>query len=471
MQSAKVLVIDLKQVSALGNSLKNILYASPDIQVQLPAEEITLKQLIAPCNSIIIDVVSVCHPDIIFVVSPLLQAQDMELASQAVLTQAPDIPVMIAAEVCEPGQMLSLLNSGAADIFTPPLQAQDICTRLRRILQPKSTEEKISQTLKEKMGLRQLIGESSAFMTEIKKIPLVAKCHAGVLISGETGTGKELCARAIHYLSPRAGNAFIPINCGAIPTDLVENELFGHVQGAFTHANNSKFGLIAEADKGSLFLDEIDCLTPAAQVKLLRFLQEKEYRQLGSTKINQVDVRVIAATSLNIAEAVRTGRIRQDLYYRLDVIPITLPALRERRDDIPLLSRHFLGKYCQELDKQVHLFHPQAIQKLLLHDWPGNVRELEYVIERAVLFCEGMTIKPDDIIFPRLCESAATQVTFKEAKNKMIDHFERTYIQGLLQVYEGNISKASKAAQKNRRAFWQLMRKHQINAQAYRVGQ
>ncbi|RPI70483.1 MAG: sigma-54-dependent Fis family transcriptional regulator, partial [Desulfobacteraceae bacterium] len=211
-------------------------------------------------------------------------------------------------------------------------------------------------------------------------------------------------------------------------------------------------------------------LSLAAQVKLLRFLQEKEYRQLGSTRICRADVRVIAATNLDIPEAVGSGRIRQDLYYRLDVLPLSLPALRERRDDIPLLADHFIKQYGRELKKQILGFQPPALRKLLAHDWPGNVRELQHVIERAALFCEQNTIGADEIRFPRLNGSGG-QETFKEAKAKTIDCFERTYIQGLLRVYQGNISQASKAARKNRRAFWQLIRKHQIDAQAFKSGQ
>ena len=200
--------------------------------------------------------------------------------------------------------------------------------------------------------MKQLIGESLPFLDEIKKIPTVAKCDANVLIFGETGTGKELCARAIHYLSPRASKPFIPFNCGAIPTELMENELFGHVQGAFTGASTAQPGLIGAADSGTIFLDDIDCLPASSQAKLLRFLQEKEYRQLGSAKMFQADVRVIAATNSDLEAAVDEGKFRQDLYYRLNVIPLTLPALRDRRDDIPLLARHFINKYANEFQKE-----------------------------------------------------------------------------------------------------------------------
>src|SRR5215813_6052247 len=197
-----------------------------------------------------------------------------------------------------------------------------------RLQKQVSESETVTQTLKEKLGLRQLIGESPAFLAEIRKIPAVARCEVSVLISGETGTGKEVCARAIHYLSPRAPHPFVPINCGAIPAELVENELFGHERGAFTDAATSQSGLIHEAEGGTLFLDEVDSLPALAQVKLLRFLQEKEYRRLGSTRTYQANVRVIAATNSDLEEAVRTGKLRRDLYYRLNILQLTLPPLR-----------------------------------------------------------------------------------------------------------------------------------------------
>jgi len=314
-----------------------------------------------------------------------------------------------------------------------------------------------------------MVGESPIFLEETKKIPIVAKCGASVLISGETGTGKEMCARSIHYLSPRANKPFIPFNCGAIPTDLVENELFGHVQGAFTGASTPQQGLIHEADSGTLFLDDIDCLPLLSQVKLLRFLQEKEYRQLGSAKMCQADVRVIAATNTDLEAAVEEGELRSDLYYRLNVIPITLPPLRDRREDIPLIALHFLNKYETEFDKQLTGFASEALQTFMLYDWPGNVRELEHVVERAVLFSEQTVIGEVDIILPHQ-KAPACNASFKEAKADVISRFEKDYIERLLHAHQGNITKAAQAAQKNRRAFWQLIRKHQIDVQTFKPG-
>ncbi len=340
--------------------------------------------------------------------------------------------------------------------------------RTLRLRKQVPESETVTQTLKEKLGLRQLIGESPAFLAEISKISAVARCDVSVLISGETGTGKEVCARAIHYLSPRAHNPFVPVNCGAIPAELVENELFGHERGAFTDASTSQCGLIHEAEGGTLFLDEIDCLPLLAQVKLLRFLQERQYRPLGSAKTQEADVRVIAATNIDLGEAIRAGRLRQDLYYRLNILPLTLPPLRERREDIPLLARHFLAKYAAEFNKQVTDFSPDAIPALVLYEWPGNVRELEHIVERAVVLSEQAVIRKADIVLPHM-ETPACQDSFQEAKAKVIARFEKTYIQDLLRAYQGNITRAAQAARKNRRAFWQLLRKHRIDVDSFKI--
>ena len=214
-----------------------------------------------------------------------------------------------------------------------------------------------------------------------------------MLVLGETGTGKEVVGRAIHYLSPRAGKPFVPVNCGAIPVELVENELFGHERGAFTGATGSRDGLIQEAEQGTLFLDEVNALPLMAQVKLLRFLQSKEYRALGSTKSMQGDVRIIAASNADLEAEVAAGTMRRDLYYRLNVVPIVLPPLRTRSTDIILLARHFLAQYAAKLNSPAVAFSPEAERKLLLYSWPGNVRELEHVIERVVVFCTGKIIQ------------------------------------------------------------------------------
>jgi transcriptional regulator with PAS, ATPase and Fis domain len=309
-----------------------------------------------------------------------------------------------------------------------------------------------------------LIGRDPLFTKEIDKIPIIAKCDSSVLVYGQTGTGKEVCVRATHLLSNRASKPFVAINCGAVPPDLVENELFGHKHGAFTGASKEKAGLIQEAEGGSLFLDEIDNLPQIAQVKLLRFLQEKTYRPLGSTRECRADVRVIAAMNIDPVESVKLGRLREDLFYRLNVISIELPPLRARREDIPLLANHFLKKHAAAHRKQIS-FSPEALNALKLYEWPGNVRELEHVIERAVIFAQDNTIRE----LPQLGLTAEkTSVSFKEAKQKVVQEFEKQYISDLLAACNGNISKAALAAKKHRRAFVHLIRKYGIESNSFK---
>lgn len=315
--------------------------------------------------------------------------------------------------------------------------------------------------LKEKLGLKQLVGESPTLLDQLQKIPILAKYDVPVLITGETGTGKEIVARAVHYLSPRSGKPFVPVNCGGIPIDLFENELFGHMQGAYTGASTPGPGLVHEAQGGSLFLDEVDCLSPMGQTKLLRLLQEKEYRSVGSTKTVQADIRFIAATNNCLETETRSGRFRADLYYRLHVLTVSMPSLRDRRSDIALLATHFLHKYSKEFGRTIVDFDSSALHRLISYDWPGNVRELENTIERAVVLASHDTILEEDIILPAMEQE---QASLHAMRAKMVHHFERTYIENLLTVHNGNITRAAEAARENRRTFVRLLRKHGIKS-------
>ncbi|MGD8447391.1 MAG: sigma-54 dependent transcriptional regulator [Desulfobacterales bacterium] len=468
MKEAKIFLLDLNPSSNVGSTLGEILSSFPNFGVQLKHESQKGNKS-AYCVGELCSLLSGCNSDLIFVVLSPDRLEQSRALFQSISREGMELPIIVVPEACEPDDMLSLLDLGVADFITPPLKAIDILPRLWRLLEHKQQTQILTHKLKEKLGLKQMVGESPTFLDETKKIPVVARCDTSVLISGETGTGKEMCARAIHYLSPRANKPFVPFNCGAIPTDLLENELFGHAQGAFTGAATAQPGLIREADAGTLFLDDVDCLPSMSQVKLLRFLQEKEYRQLGSVKIHQADVRVIAATNTNLEAAVEKGRLRQDLYYRLNVIPLKLPPLRDRQEDIPLIARHFLKKYAIEFDKQLTGFTPEALKTLMFYDWPGNVRELEHVVERAVLFCDQKVIRENDISLPDN-KSMKCKVSFKQAKAEVVSRFEKDYISKLLHTHQGNITKAAQSAQKNRRAFWELIRKHQIDVRTFKPG-
>jgi len=380
---------------------------------------------------------------------------------------APNAPLMMAIDNCRPEMMFNLLKAGVADFVTAPWKEIDLLPRVWQIIKRASSAPTVVQNFREKIGLSQLVGNSDVFVAEVKKIPVVAKCEANVLISGETGTGKELFARAVHYLSPRAQKPFVPINCGGTPTDLLENELFGHDRGAFTGADRSERGLVQEADGGTLFLDEIDCLPLHGQVKLLRFLQDKEYRPLGSKKTCRVNLRVVSATNSLLQSAVREGRFRADLYFRLNVIPLRIPPLRERREDIPLLVKTFVSKYALEFNTEIVGVSEHALQALTHYDWPGNVRELEHVIERAVALSQTKTI--EEIDFGDAAQSIPWRDSFQEAKTKVVNNFEVAYIQNLLLEHHGNITQAAQVARKNRRAFWELIRKHGIDVDRFKL--
>lgn len=466
MKRVKVLLLDIFPASQSCTRLREILESSSKPVIEVQEQSIAVDK--SPHSvARIIRTVSHIKPDLIFLVLASCQSKQTGVLIQAILKEQPESTIMALVENCKPNETFALLELGVADFIASPFKATTVLPRIWRLIEKIQRNKEVSYSLNEKLGLKQLNGESPAFLEVKRKIPLVAKCDASVLISGETGTGKELCARAIHYLSPRVSQSFVPVTCGAIPMELMENELFGHVKGAYTGAASSNPGLIQEADGGTLFLDDIDCLPYAAQAKLLRFLQEKEYRQLGSTEIHHADVRVISTTNRELENIVHQGNFRKDLYFRLNIVPFMLPPLRDRREDIPLLAHHFLEKYAGEFDKQINEFTPEAMEKLLMYEWPGNVRELEYVVERAVVLCEAEIIDAADIFIP-LLKAAEQRESFKEAKARVVAQFERSYIQGLLLAHHGNITRAARAAQKNPRAFWQLIYKHQIDVQSFR---
>jgi DNA-binding NtrC family response regulator len=464
MRETNVLVIVTPGTAELGHALARLLSARTDTGLRCRTEFLAAAGLQAFVRGLSR---ASRRPDLAFLLPLATAGTEAGEWLPALRQAAPQLPVVAVFESDQPGAALALLKLGISDFITTPLKAVDILPRLWRLLGHVPDDAALVQTLREKFGLRQLIGVSPSFEAEVRKIPVFAQCDASVLISGETGTGKELCARAIHYLSPRARRPFVPINCGAIPLELVENELFGHERGAFTGAATAEAGLIQEADGGTIFFDEVDCLPLLAQVKLLRFLQEKEYRPLGSTRTRKSNVRVVAATNSDLARAVREGKLRQDLFYRLNTIPLTLPPLRARVEDIMLLAQHFLTKYAAEFGKQAHSFTPEARQALLLYDWPGNVRELEHVVQRAVALSEQTCIRGQDIMIPNW-SAPAVEEPFNRLKGRMIEQFERNYISQLLQACQGNITRAAGIAQKNRRAFWQLIRKHGIDVKAFK---
>jgi DNA-binding NtrC family response regulator len=315
-----------------------------------------------------------------------------------------------------------------------------------------------------------LLGNSSAFLDALHVIERISAVDATVLIQGETGTGKELAARALHYLSPRRDHPFIPVNCGALPDGLIESELFGYERGAFTDAKHAGRGLVSQAKGGTLLLDEIEAMTPRAQVVLLRFLQDHTYRPIGGRLVSDGDIRIVASSNVNLEQLVRRGQFRQDLLFRFTVLSVTMPPLRHRSNDCILLAEHFLRRFAAEYDRPPKRLHPDAVPWLLAHDWPGNVRELENMLLRLFLMADS-----DDIEIVRAAAASPTAgepnqaQTFRTAKARAIEQFELAYLKDLLHRTSGNISLAARISRKDRSALNKLVKKHGLAAGEFRA--
>jgi DNA-binding NtrC family response regulator len=299
----------------------------------------------------------------------------------------------------------------------------------------------------------------------------IASFDVSVLIFGESGTGKELAARAIHYLSARSHKPFMPVNCGAIPENLFENELFGHRKGAFTDAIFHQDGVVKETEGGTLFLDEIGVITPHIQVKLLRLLQEKEYKPLGDSKTRKANVRIIAATNKELQTMVQEDTFREDLFFRLNIVSLSIPPLRERKEDIPLLVDHFIKQYSREYRKPIASVSEDAMLALISYSWPGNIRELENKILHAFVMAKNNEITVRDIDMPRFeiqwRKEDSTFERFKKAKQKAIEDFERNYLTLVMAACGGDVNSAAHQAGKSRTAFWNLLSKHQLHPRQF----
>jgi len=328
----------------------------------------------------------------------------------------------------------------------------------------------VVDSLRRKSALSHILGRSKAVQALRSKIDKVSSFNIDVLISGESGTGKEIAARAIHYLSPRVGKPFIPVNCGAIPESLFENELFGHVKGAFTDAGLQQIGLVRQAENGTLFLDEVGAITPYVQVKLLRLLQNRQYRPLGDYKQHGANIRIIAATNTDLQSLVEKGTFRKDLFYRLNVVSLYVPPLRERREDIPILVEHFRQRYAKEYKKQIKGFKTDAMRQLISYSWPGNIRELENKIRQIIVMSENPVIDIEGFQLGT-SQSAAKRSEleyFNVAKRRVIDSFARTYLTQLLEEHRGDVIGAARRAGKSRTGLWNLLKKYDIEPTQFR---
>jgi DNA-binding NtrC family response regulator len=376
------------------------------------------------------------------------------------------------------------IKSGAYDFITKPFKKELICRMLNKAIE-RNRLIRENYTLKEqvceKTKTGELIGQSPAFNQFRKNLETIARSNYTVLVRGESGTGKELTARAIHNLSARRSKPLVIVNCPAIPEHLLESELFGYTRGAFTNANQDQEGLFSAARGGTLCLDEVGDIPFAIQSKLLRVLQEGEIKPLGSAKTIRIDVRIIALTNLNLEKMIADRLFREDLFYRLNVVTLTTPSLKDLTEDVPLLAAHFVKKVCCELDLPLKRFDQWAITALMNRAWPGNVRELQNVVRRAVMFCPHDIITTEDLNFienPRRAmsdsgpcedfESNGKFEAYKEAKERVITRFTQSYISALLRKTGGNVSQGAELSGISRVALQKIMKRQDINSTDYR---
>jgi two-component system response regulator GlrR len=388
---------------------------------------------------------------------------------RAVAQFNPNIPIIVMTAYAEVDEAVQLMQDGIYHYVTKPFDVEDLVVKVKKALDKQLTTAEARQVRTKIMSRRKsdyIVGACPKIEELLTQISIVAQNDVPVIIYGESGTGKELVARAIHYTGKRADRPFVVENCGAIPENLIENELFGHVKGAYTDARTDQKGLFEEAHGGTLFLDEIGELPVTLQVKFLRVLQDGEFKRIGSTRPIRVDVRVIAATNKDLIQAIAEKTFREDLFYRLNVIPVHIPPLRERKEDIPLLINHFLTDFNKELGKVVEGFSPAAIQKMMTYQWPGNVRELKNKVKQAMVLTRNNVITAEDLFFHVPVSSNKFQ-SFKEAKRE----FEKEYISQVLRICQGNISQAARLAKKDRKDFYDVMKKYGIQPEAFRKQQ
>ena len=390
-----------------------------------------------------------------------LGSEDGLDVTEELLRMHPGLPVIILTAHGSIPNAVEAMQRGAFGYLTKPFDDKELKAKIEEGLSPQRMRgeiQRLKSLVNELYGMENIVARSPAMQRLIQQVVQVADSDASILLFGETGTGKEVLARVIHSNSRRSKGPFVALNCAAIPETLFESELFGHVRGAFTSAHGAKRGLFQSANGGTLFLDEIGEIPLSMQVKLLRAVQEREVREVGSEISTKIDVRIITATNKDLGEAVKNGSFRNDLYYRISVVPLFLPPLRDRRDDIPLLAQHFLTASAKRANKELRGFTPAALNRLLTHPWPGNVRELENVVEKATVMTRQDMITPDLLpAMSTLPDSSMKPLT--EAK----EEFEKTYLKNVLQLTGGNISRAALFAGRYRADFYKMLKKYGLH--------
>jgi len=374
----------------------------------------------------------------------------------------PDMPVIIFTAFGSIESAVEAMKKGAYSYLAKPFEHEKLLFQVEKALEKHQLLAKIKNLtglLNEKYSVENIVARSKNMQEILRQVALVAKTDSTIYIYGESGTGKELIAKTLHLASDRKDKSFVAINCAAIPETLLESELFGYEKGSFTGASQSRSGLFMQADGGTLFLDEIACMSPALQAKMLRVLQDQQFYSVGGKTPFKVDIRVIVATNKDLKKAVEEGLFREDLFYRICVIPINLPPLRERKEDILPLVNEFIKQFSQKMKKEVKGITSPGMQKLMLHDWPGNIRELENTIEYAVAMTQQDVIT-EDLILP---SNGSAQEPLKSLTRAKAE-FEKGYVIHLLQITRGNISRAAELAGRFRADFYNILRKHKVNA-------
>ena len=467
-KARRLLIVDDEQ--DLLNLLKKVLSKKCDCEVALAASSLKAVELVRSWE-----------PDVVLTDIIMPDMDGLQLL-QSITTIDPTISTIIMTGYGTIEIAVQALKNGAYDFFEKPFDNDKISRVVRRALERTSLLRenlRLQQRLTDKSEMTGFVGHSPPLRRAYDLLSRLGQSDATVLIRGESGTGKEVAARAIHAQSKRAGKKMITVNCPALPEHILESELFGYCKGAFTGADHDKTGLFLEADGSTIFLDEIADIPLGLQTKLLRVLQEKEIQPLGQTKTIKVDVRILAATNQDLETKMAKGEFREDLFYRLNVMTVTLPTLAEIKDDIPLLAQHFLALYSREYDREGMEFTPEALQCLMRRQWKGNVRQLQNIINRAVLLSDSRKITPQELTTFEdngktgeahgQVPACVYQLPYRQAKEEVIAPFTSAYLRHCLAGSKGNVSAAAKASGMERQAFQRLMRRYHIDADAFRT--
>jgi DNA-binding NtrC family response regulator len=461
--SARVLVVDDEMI--VCESCKRILEEEGyEVEMALSGQEAFQKMKEDPFDIVITDL-------------KMPGVDGMEVLN-VFRKEYPDAVIIMITGFSTVETAVEAMKLGAFDYIPKPFTPDEVSIVVKKALEKRSLLLEniyLRGELQEKYGFHNIVGKSKRMQEIYRVIAKVAPTDSTVLIYGQSGTGKELIARAIHFNSSRREKQFVPVDCAVLSENLLESELFGHVRGSFTGAVTTKPGLFEVADGGTVFLDEVGNISLAIQAKLLRVLQEREFTPVGGTKIKKVDIRLIAATNKDLERMIKEETFREDLYYRLNIVPISLPPLKEKQEDIPMLATHFLRKYSEQMGKTIKGFTPEAMERLIRYAWPGNVRELENVIERSVVMVDDEMVRSEHLILPQqMKEDVEIQVPMtseelkeikKHLREKAVEEVEKVFILNALERNNWNVTKAAEEVGMLRPNFQALMRKHNLRAQ------